>query len=65
MEWNVNITCKRCGRTASKFVRVKHGQTKTNVGCKECGLHVEVDLKEYTVIVGDLKIVIWYPYYDS
>ena len=65
MEWNINVTCKRCNRTASKFVKVKYGQNTTIVGCKECGLNTTVELREHTTIVGDLKIVVWYPYYDS
>lgn len=65
MEWHINVECGRCNRKNSKMIKVKQGQTTANVGCKECGLHTEVPLREHTEKVGDLKITIWYPYYGS
>jgi transcription elongation factor Elf1 len=65
MEWHINVECLKCKRKNNKMVRVKYGQKTVNVGCKECGLSTEVELKEHTTKVGNLKVTVWYPYYGS
>ena len=47
------------------MVKTKYGQKSAHIGCKECGLGTEIELREHCETVGDLKVTVWYPFYGS
>ena len=65
MEWHIQVECGRCGRRQAKMVKTKYGQKSAHIGCKECGLGTEIELREHCEKVGDLKVTVWYPFYGS
>jgi transcription elongation factor Elf1 len=64
MEWIICITCKKCNRQGDKYLQGRRNTNKS-VGCSNCGLSCEVELKEQTIEIGDLKISIYIPFYGS
>jgi transcription elongation factor Elf1 len=61
-EWVVSLKCERCGRQSNKYLKAKRMENK-GIGCKECGLHTNIEIREHSVIVGGLDIKIYMPYY--
>lgn len=61
-EWNICLECEKCGRKAYKYLATKYKE-KRALGCKECGLHTEVEMKDSKLTIGQLKISIYVPCY--
>ena len=66
MDWYINLKCKKCGRYVGVVRRAVSGQEKV-VGCKQCGISMNITMKDQQHIdAGDLIIDTGYYYnYDS
>lgn len=61
-EWGISFKCKACNRSSYSYIRASRYDKKA-IGCRICGLHMDLEIRERFIKVGDLEISIYIPAY--